>query len=290
MVVAVSGSKGFFGKTFTTLLKEKGGFNIVELDISEGIDLSDRQFSDGIQKFDYFVHFANLSFVPHSFENPYDFYNTNFSTTLNALELCRKYSAKFIYISSYVYGNPEYLPVDEKHPIVAFNPYAQSKVICEQLCEGYHRDFDVDVTIFRPFNLYGFGQKNLIIAEIVEQIKQGKKSINLRNSKPRRDYVNVTDATEALFLAVAKEIKGFNIFNIASNKSYSVKEMTEIFEKYLEGMNISFTFDNNEIRRNEVYETRGSYQNAQEVLGWNPKISFESGIKEILIKEQLIKY
>ena len=227
--------------------------------------------------------------MPHSFNNPHIFYKTNFDTTLNALELCRKYQAKLIYISSYVYGTPKYLPVDEKHDIVPFNPYAQSKVICEKLCEGYHRDFDIDITVFRPFNLYGYGQKNLIIAEIVEKIKSGEKVVNLRNSMPRRDYVNIADAVEGLYLAMNSNLTGYHVFNIASNQSYSVKELTEIFKKYLKNIDIRFSFDDNQIRKNEVYETRGSYEAAKSIIGWVPKISFESGIKEILIKEQLIK-
>jgi nucleoside-diphosphate-sugar epimerase len=285
--IVIAGSKGFFGSNLISYLEKKQGFNIVKIDIEDGLDLSSSNIMDKIKKFDYFVHFANVSFVPDSFLMPQNFYRTNFETTLNALELCRKYKAKMIYISSYVYGNPKYLPVDEKHDIVPFNPYAQSKAICEKLCEGYNRDFNIDITIFRPFNLYGFNQKTLIIAEIIEKLKKGEKLIQLNNSKPRRDYVNIADAVNALYLAICSNLNGYNVFNIASNKSYSVKEITVLFERHLKDKSVRFIFNSNNIRKNEVLETRGSNELAKTKIGWEPTISFDDGLKNILVKENL---
>jgi nucleoside-diphosphate-sugar epimerase len=285
--IVIAGSKGFFGNNLISYLEKRQGFNIVKIDIEDGLDLSSSNIMDKINKFDYFVHFANISFVPDSFLMPQNFYHTNFETTLNALELCRKYRAKMIYISSYVYGNPKYLPVDEEHEISPFNPYAQSKAICEKLCEGYNRDFNIDITIFRPFNLYGFKQKTLIIAEIIEKIKNGEKLIQLQNSKPRRDYVNIKDAVNALYLAICSNLIGYNVFNIASNTSHSVKEITALFERHLQDKSIKFIFNDNHIRRNEVLETRGSYDLAKKMIGWEPVISFDDGLKELLVKENL---
>ena len=283
----IAGSRGFFGNNLVSYLNKRNVFNIVKIDIDDGLDLSNSDIIDKIKKFDYFVHFANLSSIPDSFLMPQNFYRTNYETTLNALELCRKYKAKMIYISSYVYGSPKYLPVDEKHEIVPFNPYAQSKAICEKLCEGYNRDFNIDITIFRPFNLYGFKQKTLIIAEIIEKIKKGNKLIQLQSSKPRRDYVNIEDAVNALYLAICSNLSGYNVFNIASNKSYSVKEIIVLFKRYLQDKSIKFNINDKNTRKNEVLETRGSYDLAKEKIGWEPTISFDDGLKEILSKENI---
>lgn len=283
MVVAVAGSDGFVGRQVCGQL-EAAGHEIVKIDIAQGRDLSNPLVIDSIPRVDSFVHLANLVYVPASYENPALFYRVNYLTTLNALEVCRKYHARLVYISSYVYGLPQYLPVDEKHPINPFNPYAQTKVICEKLCEGYHRDFGVKVSVIRPFNLYGVGQKGkLLIPEIIGQIKEGKAEIQLKASSPKRDYINVIDVARAICMC-AECNEEYEVYNVCSGKSVSVREITEIINKYLKHK-VEFKFSASD-RPNEVDESRGSCEKIR-ALGWEPAISFEDGIKAIVKFENL---
>ena len=120
MKVAITGSRGFVGKVLVQeLLKQN--VQIIEIDFETGYDLLDWESLGKIEPFDALVHLAAKSFVPDSFKNPASFYENNIVGTLNALELCRKHKAKMIYTSSYVYGTPEYLPIDE---------IQQQKIIC----------------------------------------------------------------------------------------------------------------------------------------------------------------
>ena len=123
MKVAVAGSDGFVGRNVCDQLT-KAGHLIIRIDISEGRYLCDSSIIDEIEPIDAFIHLANLVYVPASYENPAKFYRVNYLTTLNALEICRKYNARMIYASSYIYGSPQYIPIDEHHPISPFNPYA----------------------------------------------------------------------------------------------------------------------------------------------------------------------
>ena len=283
MNIAVAGSDGFVGKSVCSLLKE-AGHTVFPIDITSGLDLCDASILDIVPAIDGFVHLANLVYVPASYEDPAKFYRVNYLTTLNALEICRKWNAKLVYISSYVYGPPQYLPVDEKHPVCPFNPYAQTKVICEKLCEGYLRDFKVKVSVVRPFNLYGAGQKGkLLIPEILTQIKEGKKQIQLKAADPRRDYINVIDLARAIKLCVEKECP-IGPYNVCSGESVSVREITEIINRNLR-QKVEITFSASD-RPNEVDETRGAYNNLK-TLGWEPSISFEEGIKAIIKSENL---
>lgn len=283
MKVAVAGSDGFVGRNVCEQL-ESQGHQIVRIDITQGLDLCDNSIIEKIEPIDAFIHLANLVYVPASYENPEKFYRINYLTTLNALEICRKYSARLIYASSYIYGSPQYLPVDEKHPVNPFNPYAQTKVICEKLCEGYHRDFKVKVSILRPFNLYGVGQKGmLLIPEIIGQIKAGKRDIQLKAASPRRDYVNVKDVACA-FVACLNDTNDFNVYNVCSGTSVSVREITEIINKNLKEK-VSFFFAESD-RPNEVNETLGSCEKLKSI-GWSNSMSFEEGIIEILKSESL---
>lgn len=283
MVFAVAGSEGFVGKEVCKQL-EAGGHEIVKIDITQGFDLSDPKVIDSIPAVDCFIHLANLVYVPASYENPALFYRVNYMTTLNALEVCRKYKARLVYISSYIYGPPQYLPVDEKHPMNPFNPYAQTKMICEKLCEGYHRDFGVKVSVIRPFNLYGVGQKGkLLIPEIIGQLKEGKTEIQLKASAPRRDYINVVDVARAICMC-AESYEEYEAYNVCSGQSVSVREITEIINKYLRNK-VTFKFSVSD-RPNEVDESRGSCEKLM-ALGWKPTITFEEGIRTIVESENL---
>lgn len=283
MKIAVSGSDGFVGRNVCSLL-EQNGHEVIRIDLAQGFDLSDPKAVEKIPEVECFIHLANLVYVPGSYENPALYYRVNYMTTLNALEVCRKYMARLVYISSYVYGSPQYLPVDEQHPVCPFNPYAQTKVICEKMCEGYNRDFGVKVSVVRPFNLYGVGQKGmLLIPEIIGQLKAGKEEVQLKAASPRRDYINVIDVARAIYTC-AMSNEEYGVYNICSGESVSVRDLTEIINRNLK-KKVKFTFSTSD-RPNEVDETRGSWEKLR-ALGWTPSISFEEGIKAILESENL---
>lgn len=283
MRIAVAGSEGFVGSNVCIQLTA-AGHEIIPIDVTKGVDLCDAAVVNQIPQIDCFIHLANLVFVPASYADPAKFYRVNYLTTLNALEVCRKWNARLVYISSYIYGPPQYLPVDENHPICPFNPYAQTKVICEKMCEGYHRDFGVPVSIVRPFNIYGVGQQGkLLIPEIIGQLKEGNTVIQLKASSPRRDYINVVDVARAI-VTCAMSNEPFGAYNACSGESVSVKEITEIINRNLRHK-VEFRFAASD-RPNEVDESRGSCEKLKS-LGWNPSIGFEEGIKEILKSENL---
>lgn len=286
MKVAISGASGFVGRNICSLLESFDSYQVIPLDIITGIDLENITECDEIEEFDVFLHLANLAYVPASYENPELFYRTNYLTTLNALELCRKYKAKFVYVSSYVYGSPQYLPVDESHPVTPFNPYAQTKVICESLCEGYHRDFKIPVIVLRPFNIYGVGQTgNLLIPEIIQQLKEGKTTVHLKDASPKRDYVNVLDIAIALKACVDSGIAEHRTYNLCSGKSYSVLELTEIVNSILKSK-VVFEFSITD-RPNEVNDARGCNMKIFNELGWKPNVDLLDGIKAIIEYEKL---
>ena len=283
MRVAVSGSSGFVGSHVCRLLESKG-IEVVKIDITQGDDLCDSAIIEKVDYIDAFIHLANLVYVPDSYKDPLRYYRVNYLSTLNALEICRKYNARMIYASSYIYGKPQYLPIDENHPVSPFNPYAQTKVICEKLCEGYHRDFGVRISVLRPFNIYGAGQKGkLLIPEIISQLKAGVTQVQLKSATPLRDYVNVLDVAYAFVLCV-NDSYGYNIYNVCSGHSVSVREITEIFNRYLR-QKVVFSFSESD-RPNEVDETLGDCSKL-EYIGWDNTISFEEGIRKIIEYENL---
>ena len=161
-------------------------------------------------------------FVPYSFENPRETYEVNVLGTLNILELCRLYNiGNIVFASSYVYGSPEYLPVDEGHSLSPTSPYARSKVMGEGLCRAYHEDYGLKCVILRIFNIYGEGQSDsFLIPSILKQLVSGE--IELMDPEPRRDFLYISDAVDAYVKAGHYTGSDFEVFNMGSGVSYSV--------------------------------------------------------------------
>jgi UDP-glucose 4-epimerase len=277
MKVAVTGSSGFVGSHLIRKLTELGA-NIIELDISNGVDITDWKQIQDVGKFDVMFHLAAKSYVPDSYKYPRDFYYSNIIGTLNAMELCRVHKAKMIFVSSYVYGIPQYLPIDEKHPVAAFNPYAQTKIAGEQLCQGYYRDFDVPVVILRPFNIYGKGQnENFLIPTIIRQAKTGK--ILLNDPCPKRDIIHIDDVADLFIKAMEYSQTGCEIFNVGTSVSYSVKELADMIVG-LFGHSIEVAFKN-EKRKNEIADVTADISKAKKLLGWIPKVDIFYGLESL---------
>ena len=251
MKIAITGSSGFIGSYLVESLK-KQDYELILLDIVAGLNICNWEEIKDV-KADVFIHLANKSYVPDSYKNPKSFYDVNIISTLNILELCRLNNAKLIYFSSYIYGHPQYQPIDEQHPIQAFNPYSQTKVICEEICQGYNRDFNVPVIVFRPFNIYGKGQnEDFLIPTIIRQAKQGQ--IEIKDDRPKRDYIHVIDIIFAIEKAIELNIgDNIEIFNLGSGESNSVKEIIEIVLDLFEN-EIQYNCLN-EYRQNEVMDT-----------------------------------
>ena len=281
MKILVTGFSGFIGTYLVEKLKQYN-HELILLDISNGVDICDWEQIKQYNNIDVIIHLANLSFVPASYSDPQNFYTTNYLSTLNMLELCRKNNARLIFFSSYVYGQPQYQPIDEVHPIQAFNPYAQTKVICESLCEGYFRDFGVPITIFRPFNISGNGQHpDFLIPTIIQQAMNAK--IGIKDDRPRRDYIHVSDIVEAVISAVEKPSSEKHIYNLGSGVSYSVKEIVTFVRSFFDN-DIDYICKN-EYRPNEVMDTVANINKIKCELNWQPKVTIEKGIQKMIISK-----
>lgn len=280
MKIAITGSSGFIGVRLAKRLFQQG-FSVLKISRSEGIDLNKIENLRSLERCDVVIHLAALSNVSDSFKTPHNYLLTNYQLTLNALELARSWSAKFIFLSSYLYGSPTYLPIDEKHPLNPHNPYAESKFLSEELCKTYHRQFGLNTIILRPFNVYGPGQpKNLIISEILEKVFKKEPIINLRDHRPKRDYIHVDDVVKCIISSVRYNKEPFAIFNLGTGTSHSIMELVEIVNRLsLNKFKIHFT---NEFRKFEVLDTVASISKIRDEFGISNFIGLEKGLSDLM--------
>lgn len=278
--IAITGSSGFIGTHLLKRIKNEK-FNIIALDIRDGVDLMSEETIGKIESFDLLIHLAARSFVPDSYIHPLSFFKTNYILTLHALEMCRKQRAAMIYFSSYVYGKPAYLPIDENHPTDGFNPYAQSKLIGEELCLSYNRHFAVPVVIIRPFNIYGPGQDNrYLIPKIIHMASTGM--IELEDPEPKRDFLHVNDVVDFIFRVVKKDFKmKSEIYNLGSGTSFAVDEIVKMI---VDKKQISIKYKNNK-RPNEISDVICNNTKAKLGFNWNSKAVFKEELLRLLKKK-----
>ncbi len=287
MKIAITGSGGFVGQHLISVLKKEPDVEIIEISRSLHIDIGNwESVEKNVKAVDVVIHLAAKTFVPDAYKTPRDFYDFNYISTLNALEFCRLNNAKFIYISSYVYGHPQYTPIDEKHAVEDFNPYAASKLLGEQLCFSYSKNFGVQAIILRPFNIYGIGQPpTLVFQNILQQIDEGR--VMLKDSRPKRDYLHVKDLAVAIEKCIhIKNIDTVEVFNIGYGISYSLQNVLQIFKEHIPWLEFGFT---NEQRPNEILDTCCDNNKAKEILNWQPGISLKEGIKELIENHNSLK-
>jgi len=278
MKIAITGSRGFVGSFLSKRLIELN-FDIVEIDLEVGYDITNWDSISTVENFDLLIHLAAKSYVPDSLKNPVEFYKTNILGTINALEMCRKLDVKIIFASSYVYGTPQYLPIDENHPVEAFNPYSQSKLIGEDLCRSYSRDFNVPAIILRPFNIYGKGQSSdFLVPLILNQAEKG--IVKLKDSRPKRDFIYIEDVVDAFIKSIEYSASNFEIFNIGTGKSTSIAELTSLISGYF-GNKLQISFSE-EKRKHEVLNTIADIKKANHLLNWFPQYSLEKGIESMI--------
>lgn len=277
--ILITGRRGFVGNELAKYLTSFKEFELVGLSNEERFDLTDPISVNTLPKADVIVHLASKNFIPESFAKPAFYYNNNISSTINCLEKARMDGAAFVFFSTYVYGKPKYLPIDELHPLQPLNPYTQSKLTCEQLCEAYYRDFNVPVTIFRPFNIYGPGQSSVFfIPTILRQIHEPV--IQLNDSRPKRDFIFISDIIEAVYLAITREKNGVHIFNLGSGISTSVRDIVNTLHTLTDSKaEIRFS---DMSRQGEILDTVADISKVQAELNWLPKISLTEGLETVV--------
>lgn len=277
--ILVTGSSGFIGESLVAALQQKN-YQILTFDSKDGnisdVDLSQKYANEEIF---HVFHLAAKTFVPHSWENPLEFYQTSILGTQQVLELCRKNTIPMTFVSAYVYGIPQETPISEKVPPTPNNPYAHSKYLAEELCKFYAEYYNVKITIARPFNIYGKNQKShFLIPHILNQVLKDDQ-ITVKDLHPKRDYIYLDDLIDGL-IKTMKSDQTFSIYNFGSGKEISVEEIINIIQK-IAGSNKEIISEQIE-RKNEIMNVVADITKAKADLNWEAEHSFEDGIREIL--------
>lgn len=273
--ILVTGANGFIGSNLTKYL-QKESYNVIEY-AKPSFDILNKI---QIENVDYVIHLASQTYVPESWNRITDFLETNIIGTTNVLNFCNEKKIPLLFVSAYLYGIPEFIPISEIHNVKPNNPYALSKHLAEQVCMFYNNVFSLDITIVRPFNIYGPGQNsNFLISKILEQIYE-KSEVDVFDLLPKRDYLYIDDFLHAISKIIKINKKGYNVYNIGSGTSHSVQEIIDLVKK-ISGIDFSVN-NSNKKRLNEIDNVIADVSKARLELNWYPRISIESGLKKCI--------
>ena len=279
MKIALTGASGFIGKHLVPKLRDNH-HDVIEANSRSG-DIADEGTWQSFPQVDVVIHLAGRTFVPDSWLDSAGFLKTNFLGTIAALEYCKNNDARLVYLSSYLYGNPEKLPISESAPLYANNPYALSKKLTEEACQFYSDSFGVKITVLRPFNVYGPGQSELfLIPSIIDQTSLGD-VIRVKDLEPKRDYVYIDDLVSAIIKAIGLN-QGFSVFNIGTGLSYSVAELIGLIQE-IKGSKLT-CISSEERRPDEILDCRADIAQATRCLGWKPETDLKSGLRAVIEK------
>ncbi|GAB4577892.1 MAG: SDR family oxidoreductase [Anaerolineales bacterium] len=298
MKVLVTGGAGFIGSNVVDLLVESGYEVVVVDNLSSGrrrnlnpqakfyqLDIREPALLGVFEaeRPDFVSHHAAQVDVRRSVADPMYDASVNVLGTLNVLECARKVQVKrFVYISTggAVYGEPEYLPVDENHPVNPICQYGASKHLGEHYLYMYQVMYGMDYTVLRYPNVYGPRQdphgEAGVVAIFTGQMVEGKPITINGDGEQSRDFLYVGDCARANLLALRVPHEN-GIYNLATSQATSINELYLTLKKITD-----YKLDA-QYGPAKLGETRHIYLSADKAgqsLGWEQTISLEEGLRK----------
>jgi len=299
--VLVTGGAGFLGSEVTKQLCKQNAAVTVLDDFSSGKreyinrfndlkvvdgDVCDKKIvSKALKNQELVIHLAALPFIPDSYYYPEEFFKVNAMGSVNVMweSIQSKSVKKFIHISSSeVYGTAKYVPMDENHPTLPHSTYATSKLAADRAVFTMHKEHGFPTVIVRPFNSFGPNiTQPYIIPEIALQLLSKNSLIILGNVESSRDFTYVEDTARGIIMASINENAVGETINIGSGRETKIRDLVLLMAKVL-GRRVKIETDSTRFRPFDVERLICGNEKAKKILGWEPKISLEEGLKRTI--------
>ena len=267
---------------------DAGMLRLVSPDVFSALEIVQGDLRDveavrkAVRNTDTVFHLGALIAIPYSYANPREVFDVNIMGTLNVLMAARDTNVRRVVhtSTSEVYGTAQYTPIDERHPLQGQSPYSASKIGADRIAESFYRSFDVPVVTLRPFNTYGPRQSaRAVIPTIITQALT-RDEVKLGSLDPMRDFTFVTDTANGFVrVAEADNVAGEEI-NLGNDNTIRIGDLAEKIFAII-GKTPRIKTDEQRIRpgKSEVMKLWASNQKAREMIGWEPLVPLDQGLK-----------
>lgn len=303
--VLVTGAGGFIGSHLTERLVDLGAnvrallhYNALgvwgwldQSPVRDAIqvvagDVTDRDsVRQAMQDREIVFHLAALIAIPYSYQAPASYIQTNIGGTLNVLQVARDASVECVVhtSTSEVYGTAQCVPIDEAHPLKGQSPYSASKIGADKMAEAFHRSFGLPVVTVRPFNTFGPRQSaRAVIPTIITQLLDGQ-TVRLGNTRPTRDLNFVANTVDGFVLAASTSAAIGHTINLGSGREISIGDLAQLIASLMDKP-ISIEGEDARVRPegSEVERLLADNRLARELLGWEPSVNLEEGLRRTI--------
>lgn len=289
--VIVTGGAGFIGSHIVDALVDRG-YDVHVIDtLYVGkkeyvhkkatlhiVDVRDREaLTPLFEGARYVFHEAGLPGVQMSIDLPLETNEVNVIGLLNVLEASRIHGVKRVIFaaSSSAYGNQEIMPLTENLPVTPVSPYGVQKYVGEVYCKIWSRVYGIETVSLRYFNVYGPRQSSVgayasVIARFIDMRAKGEPLTITGDGNQTRDFVHIDDVVRANLVAMTHTAVGSgDVINIGNTTSVSVNHIAELIGGEIVHIE----------PRLEARDSQASIEKAKTILGWEPEVSIEEGIR-----------
>lgn len=305
--VLITGGLGFIGSNLArrlvelganvtlvdSLIPEYGGnlFNIAGIEDQVRVNISDVRDPHSmrylVQDQDYLFNLAGQTSHMDSMADPFTDMEINCHAQLSILEACRHYNPgiKIVFASTrQIYGKPDYLPVDEKHPLRPVDVNGINKMAGEWYHILYNNVYGIRACALRLTNTYGpcmrvKDARQTFLGVWVKLLVEGN-PFDVWGGEQLRDFTYVDDAVDALLLAATKEEANGRVYNLGGSEVITLRELADLLVRVNGSGDFQVRAFPDDRKRIDIGDYYSDYSLIRSTLGWEPKISLEEGLKK----------
>jgi UDP-glucose 4-epimerase len=308
--VLITGGLGFIGSNLAhelirqgahvtivdSLIPEYGGnlWNIepikdkVQVNISDVRDQHSMKYL--IKEQDYLFNLAGQTSHLDSMNNPFPDLEINARAQLSILEACRHYNPdiKVVFASTrQVYGSPESLPVDERHPLRPVDVNGINKIAGESYHLLYHKVYGIKTSVLRLTNTYGPGMRvrdarQTFLGIWIKKLLEGEPILVYGDGKQVRDFNYVSDVVNAMLLCATSESAYGEVFNLGADDPMSLKATAEIMTSLEPNARYEIVQFPGDLKKIDIGDYYSDFRRIRSRLDWRPHVSFEAGIRKTI--------
>ncbi len=295
----VTGGAGFIGSHLVGHILDQGGAAVVlddfssgrrdnlsafkgDLSVIEGSICDPAAIAKAIDGVDGIIHLAAVPSVARSVEDPVSSHLNNATGTVHVLDAARQAGIKVVYAgSSSAYGDQEVGIDQEALRENPMSPYASAKLAGELYCRSFARVYGLSVVVTRFFNVFGPRQVpdspySGVIAAYCFALLKGQTPIVHGDGQQSRDFTYVGDVVRGCMLAMRAQFEGCQTFNLACGGTHTVLDILNGLGKHA-GVKAEPAFQ--EGRKGDVRHSQADVTRARELLGFEPQVTLEQGLK-----------